>query len=145
MTIDCLHGYFIFREDRSGEISEFMSLYDGLVLEKKDDYYTFSSLVAAPEYSVAGVTYLGAQTTETYEGKPWEIFEANGLIYNFELDQVQLINEVTQRVSIKTAKNYFITPGLILPGAVTEDGTRVTDYAARYSFLKFRYSEVTFV
>ena len=42
--------------------------------------------------------------------------------------------------------NYFLSPGLIKPGSVTDDGSRVTDYAAWFLFdsMKFKYSEITY-
>jgi hypothetical protein len=73
---------------------------------------------------------------------------ANGLVYDFNLGEVVPILSVMQRVDIVTGKNYFLSSGLILPGSVTDDGSRVTDYAAWLSLDEmktrtFRYSEVT--
>jgi hypothetical protein len=146
MQINCLHGYFIFRENRAGEISDFMSLFSGLELVAKDDYFTFAALASSPDYSVEGATYLGATAIKTFEGKPWEVLKQNRLVYNFNSGAIIGIDTVTQRVEIASAANYFLSPGLILPGSVRTDGSRVTDYAAWYLFdsNKFKYSEVTY-
>ena len=144
MKIKCLHGYFIFEESSQGQISDFMSQYD-LELVPKNNYFTFPSLLEAPKYSLAGGDYLGATATETFEGDPWDVMRENGLIYNFETDEVVPIIQILKTVSIQSTGLYYLTNGLILPGSVTDDGTRVTDYAAWYSRgnQMFKYSEVT--
>lgn len=146
MRIDCIHGFFIFREDAAGEASKFMSLF-GLSLVKEKDFYTFETIAEAPRYVLEGGTYLGAPALVTYEGEPWDIMRENSLIYNFNLDTVVPIASITQRISIAPAGNIFISSGLILPGSVKDDGSRVKDYAARYLFdqSRFKYSEVAYV
>lgn len=147
MQIRCIHGYFIFREQRAGEISDFMSLFEGLELVAKDDYFTFAALVDAPSHSIEGGEVLGVTAIKTFEGKPWEVMRENELVYNFNSGLVVPIDTITRRVELVKAPNYFLSPGLILPGSVTDDGSRVTDYAAWYLFdtNKFKYSEVTSV
>ncbi len=144
MRIRCQHGYFSFYEYRAGDISRFMSLY-GFDLVPVEDYFTFAALEDAPHFSVAGAAYLGLTATATYEGKPWEIMQENDLIYNFSLGEVVNILSVTQLVQISISGHYFIANGLIMPGSITADGTRVKDYSAWFNFdtLKFRYSEIT--
>jgi hypothetical protein len=138
----------MFQETSVGEISKFMSIYSGLLLEPKNNYYTFDLLKDAPTYSIVGGEFLGAPCTTTFQGEPWEVMRANGLVYDFNLGEVVPILSVMQRVDIVTGKNYFLSSGLILPGSVTDDGSRVTDYAAWLSLDEmktrtFRYSEVT--
>jgi hypothetical protein len=146
LRITCLHGYFKFHETRAGEISKWASRY-GFDMVRIDDYFTFKQLEAAPDFSLQGLPYLGAVTTETFAGRPWEVMEANGLVFNFALGLVVPITSVTVTFRIDQAGNYFLSPGLILPGSVKVDGSRVKDYAAWFSFdtLKFRYSEVGYV
>lgn len=145
MQVNCLHGYFIFRETRCGEMSRFSSIF-GLPLSSQDDYYTFDPLLDAPDYSIAGNLYLEAPALKTFEGKPWEIMEKNGLVYNFNTELIVPIESVTQLVEIKQASNYFLSDGLILPGSVTDDGSRVTDYSAWFYFdlMKFKYTEIDY-
>ncbi len=146
MKIKCLHGYFIFEETKVGQISDFMS-YSGLSLVPKDNYFTFEDLALAPDFSLAGKSYLGFTALETFAGRPWEVFEANGVIYDFTLGELVPILSVTQTTEIKLAGNRFISPGLILPGSLTDGGERVKDYAAWFSreTQKWLYSEVTYV
>lgn len=127
-----------------GEVSNFMSITE-LALVRRGDFFTFEKLVDAPEYSIAGNTYLGALATETYAGEPHEIMRANGLIYNFDSDALEPLLLVTQLVELKRCSNYYLSPGLILPGSITVDGSRVTDYLAWFSqaTMQFKYSEVT--
>jgi len=145
MKIKCLHGYFIFEETRAGQVSEFMSHYQGLSLTPVDNYFTFTAIANAPEYSLTGADFLGATATKSYEGKPWEIFKQNGFVYNFNTDSVVSKLTITQRAVLDGTANYFISNGLIMPGAVMDDGSRVIDYSAWHlSDKKYKYSEVTF-
>lgn len=145
LRVKCLHGYFILEETKAGQVSKFMSLF-GLSLVPKDNYFTFEALVNAPDYSIINNAYLGATATKTVEGEPWQIMRANGLVYNFNTDKVMLMTAVTQKIKVERSGNFFISQGLILPGSIKEDGSRVTDYAAWYSFdtARFRYTEVTY-
>lgn len=142
LKIQCIHGYFKFEETEAGQLSRFMSQFD-LEIERSGDHFTFADLVDAPDYALAGGLYLGAAVTQTIEGAPWEIFRANRLVYNFSLGLVQPIDLVLQAVSLTRSGFVFLAPGMILPGSVTEDGSRVTDYAASFNGAKrFDYSEV---
>lgn len=145
MRIKCLHGYFIFEESKAGQVADLINLF-GFALSLKDGYYTFSSLAAAPEFSILGDTYLGALATKTFEGKPWEVMRENGLVYDFSKDQVVPIISVTQPIELSSTNRYFLSNGMILAGSLTDEGSRVKDYAAHYSFelAKFKYSEVSF-
>lgn len=146
MKARCLHGYFIFEETKVGQISDWAT-YSGLRIVPRGTYYTFEAIAAAPRYSIQGKDLLGLPATKTFEGEPWEVFEANGFAFDFSTNLLKPLNSVTQLVSIRTAGHKFVSNGLILPGSVTEDGKRVKDYAAHYSkeTLRWLYSEVTYV
>lgn len=144
MKIKCLHGYFVFEESRAGEASDFSSLF-GLDLVRKADYFTFADLEDAPEYSIKGASLLNAVATKTFEGPPGEVFRANEMVYNYDTGLLVPISSVTNIVQLYNAGNFYVSPGLIFPGSLTDRGFRVTDYAAWFSTdtLKFKYSEVT--
>lgn len=144
MKLRCLHGYFKLEEEFAGDVSQFLSLFK-VELESNGDHFTFSDLVDAPRYSIAGGLYLGAPATETFEGEPWEVMRENGLVYDFTTGLVVPIVSITTLISIQEATSYYLTDGMIVPGSITEDGQRVTDYSAFYSFdkFKFKYSEIT--
>lgn len=143
MKINCLHGYFIFHEESIGEVSDFISMY-GLPLVFKDDHFTFEFLADAPEVAIKSGTYLNAIATKTFAGKPWEIMRENQLVYDFDKDLLVPLNSITTRAPLYAAGKYFVSPGLILPGSLTDKGARVTEYAAWFSkeSMRFRYSEV---
>lgn len=145
MRIECIHGYFKFTETAAGQISHFMSLF-GLEIARSGDHFTFADLVDAPDYSLKGGTFLGAPTTETFEGEPWAVMRANGLVYDFSRGQVVPIDLITQAVQIVATGYYFVTSGMLLPGSITDDGSRVTDYAALFipDRVNFKYSEVDY-
>lgn len=146
MRINCIHGYFIFQETRLGQVSDFMSRF-GVELVSVGPYYTFSDIESAPRYSLKGKDLLGNVAKVNFEGEPWEVFEKNGLVYNFDKGLVVPIATVVQTTTIEQAGNRFLSPGLILPGSTTAGGKRVKDYSAWYSrdTLQFKYSEVDYV
>ncbi len=144
MKVECLHGYFRFSELSAGELSKFASLF-GFTLARNGDHFTFEDLVGAPRHSIAGGTFLGAATSETFEGEPWDVMRENRLVYNFQTGEIVSLDSIDQPVAISEAGGYFVAPGMILPGSVIDDGSRVTDYAAFHLGQKnFRYSEVEY-
>lgn len=146
MKVDCLHGFFIFRETRVGQVSDFMSL-TGLSLVKWRDAYTFEGIEEAPDFSIKGKPILGVPATATFTGEPWEVFEENGIVYDFGKGLVLPITGIAQLVKINLAGNRFTSSGLILPGSLTVDGKRVKDYSAWFSrdTLRWLYSAVDYV
>ncbi len=144
MRINCLHGYFIFEEQRSGEVSDFISMF-GLDIVRKENHFIFGDLEDAPDFSIAGKKYIDTVAIKNYEGNPWEIFEQNKLIYNYDKGLVVPISTVTNFVTLNNAGNFFVSDGLIMPGSITDDG-RVTDYAAWFTTdtMKFKYSAVDY-
>lgn len=141
MKIDCLHGYFKFTETAAGQVSYFANLFE-LDLVPKDDYFTFSALEDAPDYSILGDELLTLVATKTFEGPPSEVMRENKLVYNFALDLVQPILSVTNLIEVTQTENYFLSTGLIIPGSLKVDGARVTDYSAWFfrDRMQFRYS-----
>jgi hypothetical protein len=144
MLIKCLHGYFKFYESKSGEISDFMTL-SGFDLVPQDDYYTFSALKDAPKYSLLGKPYINFPAIKTYEGEPWVIMKQNQLVYHFGLGLVVPKLAVIQLIELAKTRNCYVASGLILPGSLTVEGQRVTDYSAWYLFdsQRFKYTEVS--
>lgn len=145
MRVRNLHGYFIFDETRTGQISEFLSLYEGFQISRVGNLFTFTDLEDAPRYSIKNGQLLGVTATANFEGEPWEVFEANGLVYNFSTGLMVPISSISQTINLNVAGNKYISNGLILPGSLTDDGERVKDYSAWLSRGKWYYSEVTFV
>lgn len=143
MRIECNHGYFKFWEDKVGQVSDFISRY-GLAIEFFNGDFIFSDLVDAPDFSIKGGTFLGCPTTETFEGHPWEVMRANRIVYDFSTGRVVPIDTILQTVKLKAYGNFFRASGMIIPGSVMEDGSRVTDYAAHFQNPDFKYSAVDY-
>ncbi len=145
MRINCIHGYFKFEENEPGELSQFASRF-GLSIVRREDHFTFEDLKEAPTHSLVGGLFLLAPCTARFEGQPWEVMRENALVYNFSLGLVVPILTIVTVAKVRTAGNYFISSGMLLPGSLTDEGKRVTDYAAHFSFrdFQFRYSEVTY-
>ncbi len=143
MRITCVHGYFKFEEQKAGQIAHLAQLFE-FSLSFVSDYFTFSALADAKDYSIKGADYLGNVATKTFEGKPEDILRENGLIFNFNTGLVVPIAGITNTIKLDSTDKYFLSSGLILPGSIKEDGSRVMDYSAWFSFgaMKFRYSEI---
>ena len=146
MKIKCLHGYFIFEETGVGQVAAFMA-YSKLELVRRGPVFVLSALEDAPRYSIKGKDLLGFTATATFEGEPWEVFEANGVVWDFLDEQIKPIASITNQVSIKQVGAYFHSNGLILPGSLTDEAQRVKAYAAWFSMnrQRFLYSEVSYV
>lgn len=145
MRIRCLHGYFIFEEQFPADISDFISL-TGLELVSRGPYYTFKGLAEAPGYSIEGQPLLDATAIKTFSGEPWEVFEANQVVFDFSRGVVAPIQSVTLTAEIKSVGNSYWSNGLLLPGSLTPQG-RVKDFDANFSFSRRRwlYTEVAYV
>lgn len=145
MRINCIHGYFKFYENEPGDISAFASRF-GLELVRVDDYFTFKDLEDAPTHSLVGGLFLLAPCIARFEGPPWEVMRENKLIYNFNLGLIVPRLSVVTLAKIRTSGIYYISSGMLLAGSLTDEGKRVTDYAAHFSFrdFQFRYSEITY-
>lgn len=146
MKVKCLHGFFIFEDTAQGQISDFMS-YTGLEIEKKGNYFTFSDLINAPDFSIKNKSYLNETAIKTFEGNPWDVFEQNEFIYDFTSGLIKPITSIVNTVTINHSGNKFVTNGLILPGSLTAEGERVKDFSAWYSrqTLRWIYDEVVYV
>lgn len=145
MKIKCQHGFFTFEETSVGQVSDFQSRYE-IAIAPFRDRYTFEDLIDAPTHSIKNALYMGQTALKTFAGEPWDVFKANGLVYNFNTGLIVPISSVTETVDITLAGNRFFSSGLILPGSVTADGSRVTDYSAWFSRATYRwlYSEVSY-
>ena len=145
MKLTCTHGYFKFEEMQSGQLSHFLSLYDFEIV-RAGDHFTFEALKDAPDYSIEGGTFLGAPTLFTFEGMPWDVMRVNRLVYDLSLGIVVPIDTITKSIQLASAGYYTVTTGMIQPGSVMEDGSRITDYAAFYirDRLNFKYSEIDY-
>lgn len=144
MKIECVHGYFKFFETKAGQISQFMAM-SGFELARNGDHFTFADLVDAPSHSIAGGRFLGCPTLKTFAGEPWEVMRENRLVYNFVLGLVVPIDVIVQLVKVQNAGSYLISTGMIQPGSIMDDGSRVKDYSAQFiqELAHFRYSEVS--
>lgn len=146
MKLRCLHGFFIFEETKVGQISDFAS-YSGLSIVPRGTYFTFEFLKDSPRYSIKGQPFLNLTATVNFEGEPWDVFAANGFVYDFTQGLLRPIDGVTQLIKLSLSGNKYVSKGLILPGSLTDEGERVKDYAAHFSTdnMRFVYSEVSFV
>lgn len=146
MRLKCEHGFFTFFDFKVGQISDYMSM-TGLKIVPYGEHYTFEALQSAPGYSIKGSPLLGLAATKTFAGRPAEVFEANGFVYNISSGLMVPISSVTTKTQIKLAGNRFTSPGLIQPGSLNDDGDRVKSFAGFFSRDRnsWLYSEVDYV
>lgn len=145
MLINCIHGYYMMTEEAVGQASDFSKLY-GLDLVKKGDYFTFDFLKDAPDHSLIDREFLGFKATTTHEGKPYEVFEANQVFYDFNQGKMRSLKEITEVVDIRLAGNRLMSKGLVLAGSKDQDGRRITGFSAWFyrDRATWLYSEVTY-
>lgn len=146
MQVNCIHGFFEFKENRPGEISDFMLL-SKLRIVPRGTSFTFERLAEVPDHTIKGYDFLGAQATATHEGNPSDLFRANGLVYDFTKDALVPLSQSSLSIPLRVSGGYYLsTGGLIIPGSLTETG-RVEGFSGFYSFSagRWAYSEVTIV
>jgi len=146
VKFSCIHGYYKIEEQAAGEVARFMNLFSGIEIVSAGEYFTFSPLLEAKNYSIKGNPYLGVTAEKTFAGNPWDVMRDNKLIYNFSSGKMEKLESVTQRIVFNQATNYFWTEGLILAGSLNDAGLRVTDFVAWFNFEgnKFKLSEASF-
>lgn len=146
MRVECLHGYYLFKEMKVGQVSDFTWI-TGIELVKKKDYFTFPDLVDAPKYSIKGMSILDAIAVDTFEGSEAEVFEQNGIVYDISKGIVTLIGAVQNIVEIYQAGNRFVASGLIMAGSRTTTGKIVKNFSGFFSkdVQKWTYSVIDYV
>lgn len=145
IKINCINGYFQLRETSPGEINKFIQNY-GFDLVLLKDYFTFSFLNNAPEFSIQGGEYLGVVCSKTYSGEPWDIMKENNIIYDFIDNKAKLLNQVIKSVTIVRSSLYYVINGLVMPGSLTDEGSLIRTYEAWYDFKtnRFKYGRIDF-
>jgi hypothetical protein len=142
VRLTCLHGFFIVKEDAVGEIAKFNSIYSQ-DLTARHDYYTFALLAESPIYSISPSAWLGAVTSKTFCGEPWEIMRENGLVYNISAREVQQIASITTQAQLNRLRTCWSSRGLVQPGSLTTEWEKITGYQCAFDFsnLNFYYTE----
>lgn len=134
MRMLCRSGHLAFYPRLPGEISHFISYY-GTPLVAVSDYYTFPGIAAAKDYSLEGHPYLNLTASATFEGRPWEVFKANGFVYDLTSDSIRLSSAVQTTVKLPLVGNYYLSPYPVLPpGSLFTAGNRILSYDAEYDF-----------
>lgn len=146
MRVKCLHGFFIFDEREVADVSRFMSK-TGLSLVPWRDSFTFEDIAEAPDYSIKGKDLMGTPALETFEGEPWEVFEENGIVYNFGTGLFPQILTVSTTSRLELSGNRYLSPGLLVPGTLLPSGDRIKSYTGYWlrDSGRWLYSEVTLV
>jgi len=146
MKIKCINGFFIFEPQTLTQLSDFIYL-TGFNIVRFKDYYTFKILSELPNFSIKDLSFSNLTAKTTSEGEPWDLLDRNGFVYDFTLNQLRLFDSVTQVVDLRQAQSYFLSNGLIQPGALTIGGSKIKSYECFFSRTvnSFKYSEVVFV
>lgn len=146
MRVLCRSGHYSFYPRNERDISRFCSFYK-VELEKENDYYTFKFLKGIKDYSIRGGLYSNAPAIKTVEGKPWEVMDANGLVYSIFLKRIVNKATITIVSNLKLANFYYISDsGLLQSGALTSQGKKIKSFDAEYYFdiHKLRIREVEY-
>lgn len=144
LKIICTHGHYRFEELESGQVSKFCSLFGFSIEQSADGFFTFTDLLNAPDHSIKGADYMGLVAVKTYAGKPWNVFKENGFVYDFIDGKLKKLTDITYKLSLFDAGDYYTSSGLIMAGSFNSTGKRVTDFMGKriWSAEKFNYSSV---
>lgn len=131
----CKSGYFLLRPERDDELSIFSRLYDvSLGASFWPGYYTFTPLVGAPSYSIAGLPFLNLIANQTHEGTPWQLFAANKFVYNLTTKALSPISQITTVIDMPISRGFFVAHGpIIQPGTKDASGRVIRSYTGIYS------------
>ena len=145
MRIVCNHGFFIFEEDALGEVSDFIGLHDLDLSSYKNDF-TFKPLKDAADFSIKGADYLNFKAVKTFQGEPWEVMRANGLVYDFQTGKLVDYKTINEVIQFEASSNSFVANGLVSPGSITQSGKRILGFSCWYSRndSSWLYSGVTY-
>lgn len=130
MKVICQSGFLKFYPKTSSEISDF-NTYFSKELVRNGDHWTFPALAAFPDYSIKGTALAELIAIETIEGEPWEVMQANRLVYDLDLDAIVPKETIVSEVSLpQTGSFYTADVPLIQPGAFVAFGSQVMSYHA---------------
>lgn len=146
MRLKCIHGFYMFFETRVGQIADYMG-YSGFDLVPMRDFYTFDLLSRAPKHSLAGKDLLGINAVETFEGEPWEVFEANEFVFDIVSGELVPINSIFSIFKISESGNLYTSSGLLRAGSLNTRSERISGFDGWFSRdrMTWLYSEVTYV
>jgi hypothetical protein len=132
MRVVCRHGHYAFYPRKTSDIRQFANAFD-IELEREEDYFTFKALKGAKEYSLATLPYLELPAIETFQGKPWDVMEANGFVYSIDLDKLVPKTSIVGVVEI-TQKNFFYVCNvpLLQAGARSMTGERIVSFSGEF-------------
>ncbi len=142
MRVLCRHGHIALYPRRASDVNTFAASF-GVEIEREEDYYTFSGLIDAPEYSLKGSPYLDLPATITFQGKPWDVMKENNFLYNIALKKlvpkasIVAITEITQKGLF-----YVCNTSILQPGVRTRSGDQILSYSGEFYEDKF-YLRIT--
>lgn len=130
MKVICQSGFLKFYPKNSSEVSDF-NTYFSKSLIRNGDHWTFPALAALPDYSIKGRPFADLVAIETIEGEPWQVMQANGLVYDLTLDAIVPKQTIISEVQLPQTGSYYTADvPLVQPGAFVAFGVQVMSYHA---------------
>lgn len=132
MKIICRHGHIAFYPSSKTELVNFKRLFK-LLLVAERDYFTFETLVGAPNWSQTGRPYggiVGTPAVVTFAGDhPWEVMEANGFVFSLTTRLLVPYTTIVETISLKQTQDCLISSRIIpQPGSVMNGGNVLLGY-----------------
>lgn len=132
MRIICRHGHFAFYPKDAHDIASFADLFTE-ELVRVGDFYTFSFLKDAPDFSIQGKPFLGLPAVKTFEGAPWEVMRENGFVYNVAAKAIVPKASIVLLSSLELSRDFWTTENpLVQPGSRMPSGEQILSYDAEY-------------
>lgn len=133
MRIVCKNGFYKFYPASVKELY-FLAEYLNATLIKDGDYYTFAHLAALRDYTFTGWNYGGALTTNSFAGDKEDIFKANGFVYNYSKNTVELYFPYVGMIDVD--KGAFISAKVMPQAYFLDPDTmqRITGFLGYFDF-----------
>ena len=132
MRIFCKNGYYKFYPQNIGDL-KFFTEATGFKLKPEKDYYTFDTLADLDNYIFAGWTLGLSIAIKNYAGDKAELLKANGVMYNYTIDQIVPTLSIIGKLRIDEGA-YMATPELPQAGKFTGLLNRVTGFSGFYDW-----------
>lgn len=131
MRIVCRHGHYAFFPRGAADVQRFAQFFNlDLVLDQ--EFYTFRNLKGLAFYSLKGKQYgNGPIAKVTFSGKPWEVMQANGFVY--DLNSGLIVDKASIGFTTKLTRTdfyWYVETTLIQAGSFNQSGEKILNFDA---------------
>lgn len=135
MRVVCRHGHYAFYPRDASDVQRFANFYN-LDLVGERDYFTFRNLLRLPTYSLKGKAYGGVTALKTFSGMPWEVMQANDLVYDLGSGVIVKKESITQVINPMLTDFFYIAETvLVQAGSFLPTGQKILGFDGEFDIL----------